>query len=209
MVIYFNYYQHHQYWILFKMQPKNRSFLWGSILRCLLAFRKCITHIIHDGRSTHFWLNDQLGGRVPRDLQPETFVESTVTSGTVNALALNFLHILREINPFIDNFLLNLNGDSKDLKRWNHTSNGTFQVKSFYNFLIDGGLRCQSSMNISRVFYSRKVKAFTWLAWDNKILTLEDLAKRRCIKLPTAICILCFNDIESSHHLFIQRPFIV
>lgn len=72
----------------------------------------------------------------------EPFAKSIVIGVTVNSLAPNFLHILREVDPFIDDCLLDLNGDSKDLKRWNNTSNDTFSVKSSYNFLIDGGLRC-------------------------------------------------------------------
>lgn len=71
----------------------------------------------------------------------EAFKESIIIGGTVNDIASNFLHILREADPFIDAFLLDTNGDSKDLKHWNCISNDTFSVKSFYNFLIDGGLR--------------------------------------------------------------------
>lgn len=73
------------------------------------------------------------------------FSEAIVTGGIVNALAPTFRHILREFDLTIEDYLLNLNGDSKDLKCWNCTANGTFLVKSFYTFLIDGGMHDQPS----------------------------------------------------------------
>lgn len=43
--------------------------------------------------------------------------------------------------------------------------------------------------------------------WKNKILSLENLCKRRCNQLPTTTCVLCHSNIESVDHLFIQSPF--
>lgn len=37
----------------------------------------------------------------------------------------------------------------------------------------------------------RKINLFNWLAWDNKILTIENFSNRCCNKLPTTTCILC------------------
>jgi len=48
---------------------------------------------------------------------------------------------------------------------------------------------------------------FNWLAWKNKILTLENLSIRRCNKLPTATCVFCHAEIESINHIFLNCGF--
>lgn len=52
-----------------------------------------------------------------------------------------------------------------------------------------------------------KVNIFNWLTWKNKILSLENLAKRRCNKLPTTTCVLCHSSCESVDHLFLHCQF--
>lgn len=98
----------------------------------------------------------------------------------------NFIHSLREVDPFINN-LIRVDSDFEDLKCWILSPNGCFTVKSFYNFVTVGGIHCHPNKAIWKGFCRRKVKAFTWLTWDNKILTLEDLAKRKWNKLPTTL----------------------
>lgn len=48
---------------------------------------------------------------------------------------------------------------------------------------------------------------FSWLAWDNSILTLDKLAARGCNRLPTATCVMCNAGIETVDHLFFSCPF--
>lgn len=56
-------------------------------------------------------------------------------------------------------------------------------------------------------FVKKNVKAFTWLAWDDKILTLKNLAKKKCNKLSTTTCVPCYGVIESTNHMFLHCPF--
>lgn len=46
---------------------------------------------------------------------------------------------------------------SGDQKRWRLAGNEQFSVKSFYNFLIDGGLRCQDAKFFWRSWCPKKV----------------------------------------------------
>lgn len=80
-------------------------------------------------------------------------------------------------------------------------------MKSFYNFLVDWGPHCLVSRFFCREGCSKKITHFNWLAWKNKILTLENLEKKRCNRMPTATCVVCHSDIESGDHLFIQCSF--
>lgn len=82
------------------------------------------------------------------NLWPEEFYTCRHPNGTIHELG----HLLDEV-PCIDNDLIdqvrakvrrpdNLLGDKK---KWRLTGNEIFSVKTFYNFLIDGGLRCPVS----------------------------------------------------------------
>jgi len=92
---------------------------------------------------------------------------------------------------------------------WTLTPNRIFSVKSFYTFLADGGVRCPVYKSIWNSLCPLKINIFNWLAWRNKILTLENLALRRCNKLPTTTCVLCHSDCESANHLFLTCPFVI
>lgn len=91
---------------------------------------------------------------------------------------------------------------AEDRRLWRLSSNGSFTVKSFYNFLNDRGLHCRWTPTILKSCCPKKVNLFNWLAWDNKILTLENLTLRRCNLLPTNTCVMCHAEAESSTHLF-------
>ncbi|XP_039123586.1 uncharacterized protein LOC120260211 [Dioscorea cayenensis subsp. rotundata] len=86
-------------------------------------------------------------------------------------------------------------------------ANEVFSVKSFYNFLNEGGLQCPISSWLWRNNYPRKVNLFNWLTWKNKILTLENLEKQCFNKLPTATCVFCHAGIELVDHLFLHCSF--
>ncbi|XP_039118577.1 uncharacterized protein LOC120254543 [Dioscorea cayenensis subsp. rotundata] len=102
--------------------------------------------------------------------------------------------------------LANHTGPGEDLKRWRLSSNGVFSVKSFYSFLVDGGIRCPWTPVILKGSCPRKVNLINWLAWEDKILSLENLALRRCNLLPSTTCVMCHSNVESTNHLFLQCP---
>lgn len=91
-----------------------------------------------------------------------------------------------------------------DKKGWRLTGNGTFSVKSFYKRLIDGASYARCRVSFGAIGIQKKISLFNWLAWHNKILSLENLAHRRCNRLPTDTCVLCHAGSESVDHLFIQ-----
>lgn len=94
------------------------------------------------------------------------------------------------------------------MKLQNLNPNGLFIVKSFYTFLIDGGIRCQVSRAIWNSLYPQKVNIFNLLVWRDKILTLENLAFRRYNKLPATTCVLCHADCEYVDHCFRHCQFM-
>lgn len=80
-------------------------------------------------------------------------------------------------------------------------------MKSFYNFLNDGGLGCSAARFFWKNMCPKKINLFNQMVWKDKILSLENLVKRRCNRLPTDTCVLCHSGTESVDHLFIKCPF--
>lgn len=110
----------------------------------------------------------------------ERIQEYAIANGIVRDLTL-----LLDVAPFSENLetrhhrdLLRMNfGETVYKKWWNLTMNGAFSVKSLYNFLNDGGLRCL----VVRFFWinscPKKINLFNWLMWKNKVLSFENLKK--------------------------------
>lgn len=125
----------------------------------------------------------------------------------------NPLRIVQELFPYathgVSSLLLGWESQHRALanrKRWCLTTNGGFLVKSFYKFLNHRGIRCPTNL-IWKSSCPKKISLFNWLAWDNNILTFENLATRRCNRLPNPTCLLCHAAVESVDHLFLWCPF--
>lgn len=54
-----------------------------------------------------------------------------------------------------------------------------------------------------------KINAFLWLAWDNKILAIDNLFARGCDKLAIATCTFCHMGVELGDHFFFNCPVVV
>ncbi|XP_039130345.1 uncharacterized mitochondrial protein AtMg00310-like [Dioscorea cayenensis subsp. rotundata] len=187
-VIQFNYGMNR--WNMFPRLTSRISFFWKGVLNCLPAFRSCIAHNVQSGWETLFWKDQWLDGRAPRFLWQDRFASCLHPNGSIRELS-----ALLEQPPFVCSPLLNLirdtlrapNSSAPDKKIWRLTGNGAFSVKSFYYFICDGGVRCP----VAKFFWSsicpKKINLFNWLAWKDKILTLENLAKRRCNRPPSSL----------------------
>lgn len=113
-------------------------------------------------------------------------------------------------DPDVVQILTRLNLASRrdsDLKVWGLMANGAFLVKSFYSLLNKGGLRCPIANTFWKGPCPKKVTIFNWLAWKNKILSLENLAKCHCNRLSTDTCVLCHADVKFADNLFLKCQF--
>lgn len=154
-----------------------------------------------------FWLDNWLEGCAPADIWPHLFILSQDKERVVRELAgmMEFLP-LRDF-PLIHSLLDNLSTNSNfegDWKHWRLSTNSMFTVTSFYDFLNDGRLHCRQSSIIWKGSCPRKINLFNWVAWDDKILSLENLALRRCNFFQTTTCVMCQADVETFNHLLTQ-----
>lgn len=91
---------------------------------------------------------------------------------------------------------------------WNLESNRIFSVHSFYKYLIDGGMRNDLYPQFWKVDCPSKIFLFCWLANDDKILTLSNLAKKGCnLQQAFDTFVLCLKDSESTDHLLLKCDF--
>ncbi|XP_039117658.1 uncharacterized protein LOC120253386 [Dioscorea cayenensis subsp. rotundata] len=185
------------------------SFFWRGVLSVYPILRCCVLSEVNSGADTYFWKDRWLNGRAPMYVWHEQYRECGQQDASFKDLA----HLL-EGHPFCEDADLvqirdrwrNSGNDVKDIKRWALNGTGAFSVKSLYNFLIDGGVRCEIAKFFWKSKCPKKINIFNWLVWRNKILTMDNLELRRCNKLPTATCVMCHADTESVDHLFLQCP---
>lgn len=104
------------------------------------------------------------------NLWSDEFNASRCPNDTVHEL----IHLLEEVTFHGNEIIRQLRAKVRrpdiqvgDKKKWRLTGNGLFSVKSFYNLLIDGGLRCSVSRFFWRGGCPKKVNIFNWLAWKN------------------------------------------
>lgn len=113
----------------------------------------------------------------------------------------------KEIAPLLTTILGHLD-EQDDVPILTLESNRTFSVKSFCQFLVDGGVRSLFYSHFWKVGCPSKITFLCWLAWDNKILTLTNLAKKDCsIQCAIDTFVLHHRCLESVDHLMLKCDF--
>lgn len=88
-------------------------------------------------------------------------------------------------NPSFNNFspliraIPDCSRDQEDLFIWTLEKSGSFSIKSFYKFLIGGGIHYPLYSHFWKSKCPSKITLFCWLAREDKLLTLSNLSKKR------------------------------
>lgn len=96
----------------------------------------------------------------------------------------------------------------KDSWICNWDKNGIFTIKFFYSFLNDES-QMFFEQNSLEVYLPLKIKIFIWLTWDNKILTLDNLARCSYNFISTPMHVFCHQSLETTDHLFFLCKFTI
>ncbi len=91
-----------------------------------------------------------------------------------------------------------------DVMCWNPSSHKLFEVKSFYAMLHPVSTKVFPWKKVWKSKAPSKVSFFLWTAAMGKILTTENLRKRRLVVIDW--CCMCKRDGESVAHLLLQCP---
>jgi hypothetical protein len=96
----------------------------------------------------------------------------------------------------MENIVLSNNSDQII---WSFNSSDKFSVQSLYAIINHRGVMPAYEHVVRKVLIPPRVQIFLWLLAKNKVLTRDNLAKRREVSNKT--CLFC-NELETVHHLF-------
>ena len=91
--------------------------------------------------------------------------------------------------------------DEEDQILWSYTSHGTYSVQSLYAVINCRGVVPMFVHAIWKLVIPPRVHFFLWLLSCNRLLTRDNLKKRRDVSDPT--CLFC-SEQESISHLFFE-----
>ena len=94
-----------------------------------------------------------------------------------------------------------LYSDEEDALVWQFTSNGIYSSQSLYRIINFRGIKPILVPSIWNLKLPPRVHYFLWLVCKNKILTRDNLGKRKKIEDDT--CLFC-NEKETINHLFFE-----
>jgi hypothetical protein len=91
--------------------------------------------------------------------------------------------------------------DEPDAMIWHLNSTGRFSVQSLYGMITDRGIKQVFTPVVWKIYVPSRIHVFLCLSARNKLLTRDNLDKRRDIYDLT--CLFC-SEPEIVHHLFFE-----
>jgi hypothetical protein len=79
-----------------------------------------------------------------------------------------------------------------DTPVWSLVASGEYSVNSFYKMINDGGVRIPHLTSIWNIQIPGRVHVFLWLFAQNRLLTRDNLAKRRTVH--DVSCLFCAEN---------------
>jgi hypothetical protein len=113
---------------------------------------------------------------------------------TVNSRQMNQWYELEQIASSI-NFT-----DEPDSVIWQLNSAGHYLVQSLYAVVNDRGVRQVFTPVVWKIKVPPRIHVFLWLVANNKVLTRDNLAKRK--SLDDLLCLFCCENEIASHLFF-------
>lgn len=167
---------------------------------------------IGDGKSTRFW-EDQWFRNSSLAIQFWPLYNILVEKGNTVAEAWDGTDLKFTFRRTVSTNLMNMwyevcaiaesisFTDDCDAIIWSFTSSGLYSVQSLYDVVNFRGIVPLHSPSIWGICIPPRVQVFLWLLCNNKLLTRDNLGKRK--KLDDASCIFCAEP-ESISHLFFE-----
>ena len=194
--------------------------LWKDINKETAMLKQHSYFVAGDGKRFRFW-KDTWCGTEPLS---ETFHNIYTMAATKDAYLEDLWDwsreegrwnstFLRSFNDWEINDVLNLlatihrvrlNPDRKDNMVWSLSKSGIFTIKSCYDKLMGGMVENFPRKLILNNCIPTKINFFAWEVWYGKILTMEQLKKRR--RHLASRCHLCGKAEESFDHLLLHCP---
>jgi hypothetical protein len=91
--------------------------------------------------------------------------------------------------------------EEEDALIWQHNSTGKYSVQSLYAIMNDRGFRQIFTPVMWKIPVPSRLHVFLWLLANNKVLTRDNLAKRK--QADDKTCLFC-DEFEFVLHLFFE-----
>lgn len=214
-IIHFNYLNQDPSWALLHSSHREKKTSFGLILYlCSQSFKIALLHLLRMVLPQLYGSINWLEGNAPKNLWLPLFNDCITPWISIKHFVQGFPSLIIflltastfDILPLVSS-IVDCSINQGDAKIWTLESNRSFSVSSLYQFLSNGGFRYPLSYKFWKTGCPSKINLFCWLTWDNKILTLENLAKRGCNQCSTDTCVLCHYATEIIDHLFAKCNF--
>jgi hypothetical protein len=114
---------------------------------------------------------------------------------TVNQETMNQWHELLEIASSLKL------GEEEDDNIWQYSSSRIYSVQSLYAIVNNRGVKQVYTPMMWKIQVPPRIHIFLWLPANNKVLTRDNLAKRK--QLEDKTCLFC-KEAESVSHIFFE-----
>jgi hypothetical protein len=144
---------------------------------------------------TQYWniysiINEQ--GKTVRDVWDGVNLRFTFRSTISSDVMAQWLEVLQIAKSLIFS-------DAEYAIIWQYNSSGKYVVQTLYAIVNERGVRQNFALVMWRIPIPPRLHVFLWLLANNKVLTRDNLAKRRQVDDKT--CLFC-AELESVSHLF-------
>jgi hypothetical protein len=112
------------------------------------------------------------------------------------SVSVRLMSLWEELKATVESIVLN---DEEDQILWTYSSTRKYSVQSLYAIINHRGVVLVFIQSVWKLNIPPRVQFFLWLISNNKVLTRDNLAKKREVNDPT--CLFC-DEKESIIHLF-------
>ena len=194
--------------------------LWKFIRAGWNTFSNYISYMVGDGSRIKFWHDPWCGDQPLKLSFPElhslarypeaTVAESMQFQGSSIHWDIVFIRAVKDweleaVVSFLDLlYTSSITRGGLDSMHWKLSRSGKFEVKSYYKVLTQVDHPPFPWKSIWKVRVPTRIAFFTWTAALGKILTIDNLRKRKVLFLDW--CCMCKSNGELVNHLLLHCP---
>lgn len=183
---------------------------WKGVLWAAQAAHMGIKWVVGNGEKIRFWEDQWIGNTSLAIVFWPLYVINKQHGKTVcqvwdgQELKLSFrkdvsealMNMWLELCSLVENTSLN---NEEDQILWSYSTHGTYSVQSLYAVINCRGVFPRFVQAVWKLVIPPRVQFFLWLVSQNRVLTRDNLKKRRDVSDP--MCLFC-SEHESICHLF-------